>query len=64
MQLVKMKDAASICTYMICRKIYDPTSNHWSIGTLSFAALLNRGKNGWSEIILIYFISMLFGRNP
>ena len=33
MQLVKMKDTTSILTYMMCRKIYDPTSNHWSMGT-------------------------------
>ena len=33
MQLVKMKDTASNVTYnMMCRKIYDPTSNHWSMG--------------------------------
>ena len=25
MQLVKMKDTTSIFTYMMCRKIYDPT---------------------------------------
>ena len=29
----KMKDTASIFTYMMCRKIYDPTSNHWPMGT-------------------------------
>ena len=57
MQLVKMKDTASIFTSMMCCKIYDPTSNHCSIGTLFFATLLNRDKNGWLEII-INIISM------
>ena len=32
MQLVKMKETVSIFTYMMCPKIYDPTSNHWSMG--------------------------------
>ena len=48
-QLVQMKDTASIFMYMMCRKIYDPTSNiiidQW-VRTLSFFTLLNRGKNG------------------
>ena len=59
MQLVKMKDTVSIFTYMICRKIYDPTSNHWSMGTYIVFCDSIKLRQKW----LIHIISMLFGGN-
>ena len=60
MQVVKMKDTVSIFTYMICRKIYDPTSNHWPMGTyIVFCDFIKPRQKCW-----IYIISMLFGGIP
>ena len=60
MQLVKMKDTASIFTYMMCRKIYDPTSNHWPLSTYIVFCDFIKPRQKW----LIYIISMLFGGIP
>ena len=65
MQLVKMKDTQvflriwCVVRSMILLLIID----QW-VRTRSFATFFNRGKNGWLEIIMIYIISMLLGRNP
>ena len=60
MQLVKMKDTASIFTYMMCRKIYDPTSNHWPLSTYIVFCDFIEPLQKW----LNYIISMLFGGIP
>ena len=47
-QLIKMKDTASIFTYMMCRKIFDPTSNHWPMGThIVFCDFIKPRQKSW-----------------
>ena len=60
MQLVKMKYTASIFTYMMYSKIYDPTSNHWPLSTYIVFCGFIKPRQKW----LIYIISMLFGGIP
>ena len=60
MQLVKMKDTASMFTYTMCRKIYNTTSDHWSMSTYIVICDFIKPRQKW----LIYMISMLFGGNP
>ena len=51
-----MKDTASILMYMMCRKIYDPTSNHWPLSTYIVFCDFLKPRQKW----LIFIISMLF----